>query len=320
MKKYFCVSDIHSYCTALKSALDRAGFDLFNKDHILVVCGDIFDRGDESVEVYKFLRSIPKRRRIMIKGNHEELYLSLLEKLVPQRHDFSNGTVKTFCDIAKLGYTDRDIKALYYSTLGDWAKHINILENIWAKIKNKVAKSAITKWLKSDEWINYYEIDNKILVHSFIPVRNNDGLPVYYIEDRDLSYIENWRDINKDDPSWSDARWGCPWRLYKQGLFDKEIENNKTLVCGHWHASDFRQNLDSETEISDDYTTYIGKNIIALDACTALTGFVNVYTFEVLSKKDIKDYEKHCKEIDQVAPMTKEELENFRYDVKPLIR
>lgn len=291
MKKYFCVSDIHSYYTALKSALDKAGFDLFNKDHILVVCGDIFDRGEETVEVYKFLKSIPKRRRIMIKGNHEELYLSLLEKDFPQRHDFSNGTVKTFCDIAKLGYTDEDIREGYYYSCGmftDIERYSDVCKKVWGRIKNKVAKSTITKWLKSDEWANYYEIDNKIFVHSFIPIHNNDGLPMYYVQGRDLSYLEGWRELKKDDPIWSDARWCCPWRLYKQGLFDKEVENGKTLVCGHWHASDFRQNLEPDDKDLNSCELYIGKNIIALDGCTAMTGFVNVYTFEVISKKDLK--------------------------------
>ena len=43
--KYFIVSDIHSFYVELKSALDKAGFNKRNKDHTLIVCGDIFDRG-----------------------------------------------------------------------------------------------------------------------------------------------------------------------------------------------------------------------------------------------------------------------------------
>ena len=78
--KYFVVSDIHSFYVGLKRALDRAGFNKRNKDHTLIVCGDIFDHGPDTLSVYKFLISIPKKRCILIKGNHELLYEELLEK------------------------------------------------------------------------------------------------------------------------------------------------------------------------------------------------------------------------------------------------
>ena len=98
--KYFVISDIHSFYSELKKALDIAGFNKRNKDHTLIVCGDIFDRGPETVELYKFLTSIPKKRCILIKGNHELLYEKLLEKKLPESYDFSNHTVDTFCQIA----------------------------------------------------------------------------------------------------------------------------------------------------------------------------------------------------------------------------
>ena len=98
--KYFVVSDIHSFYSELKKALDIAGFNKNNKNHTLIVLGDCFDRGPETVELYKFLTSIPKKRCILIKGNHELLYEKLLEKKLPESYDFSNHTVDTFCQIA----------------------------------------------------------------------------------------------------------------------------------------------------------------------------------------------------------------------------
>ena len=109
--KYFIVSDIHSFYTELKRALDKAGFNKRNKDHTLIVCGDVFDRGSETVELYKFLISIPKKRCILIKGNHELLYEELLEKSFPESHDFSNHTVDTFCQIA--GYSQEILTPEY---------------------------------------------------------------------------------------------------------------------------------------------------------------------------------------------------------------
>ena len=102
MKKYFITSDIHSFYTPLITALEKKGFDVNNPEHILVVLGDVFDRGYETLEVYAFLTVVlPEDRVILVRGNHELLYLDLLEKSFPDSYDFSNGTVRTFCQIAR---------------------------------------------------------------------------------------------------------------------------------------------------------------------------------------------------------------------------
>ena len=39
------------------------------------------------------------------------------------------------------------------------------------------------------------------------------------------------------------------YKIHKKlDIHDKEIENNKTLVCGHWHTSDFYNNLEYKKE------------------------------------------------------------------------
>ena len=100
MNKYFFCSDIHSFYTPLMKELHRKGFDIENPEHVLVILGDVFDRGTETMEVYNFLRSLSDDRLILIRGNHESLYKSLLDKPFPDSYDFSNGTVRTFCQIA----------------------------------------------------------------------------------------------------------------------------------------------------------------------------------------------------------------------------
>ena len=109
--KYFIVSDIHSFTTSLKIALRKSGFNKRNKNHTLVICGDLFDRGSETLELYKFITSIPKKRRVLIRGNHEDLYLELLKKEQPDWYDFSNGTVSTFNQIA--GFDDSFMPDLF---------------------------------------------------------------------------------------------------------------------------------------------------------------------------------------------------------------
>lgn len=98
--KYFITSDLHSFYTPVKKSLDAVKYDSANKEHTLVILGDIFDRGDETVALYNFLKSIPQERLILVKGNHEYLLDELLNKKLPDYHDYSNGTVKTCCHMA----------------------------------------------------------------------------------------------------------------------------------------------------------------------------------------------------------------------------
>ena len=269
----FVVSDIHSFYDSLKKALKDAGFNKRNKEHRLIICGDTFDRGEDALGVYNYITSIPKSRRILIKGNHDELFLKLLEKTYPDAHDFSNHTVDTFCQIAGCPFIttlgdEEQIKTEEYLQLGCY-RYSEDIEHIdqdaydeWNRIRNIVRNHEVTKWLQSDEWKDYYELDKYIFVHSFIPVNNGDGLPSYYLRDRKFSYKPDWR-TNATMREWSDARWGCPWSQYRDGLFKAEEDNGKGLVCGHWHTSDFYKNLDGSDDVH--YDIYYGNGIIAID-------------------------------------------------------
>jgi hypothetical protein len=194
VKTWFVVSDIHSFYHELKLALKQAGFRKTNKTHGIIVCGDIFDRGYETLEVYNFLSSLPKYRCILVKGNHESLYFDLLEKSYPDRHDFSNHTVDTFCQIA-----GKDIADLHCG------------KTTWEEIRSIVADSDVTKWLSSKQWVDYYELDKYIFVHSFIPlnVKREYIRALYMYTSSQLSskcfeYDPNWREASRE--YWEDAR------------------------------------------------------------------------------------------------------------------
>ena len=92
----FVVSDIHGHYTLLKNALDKAGFDKDDPNHLLVCCGDYFDRGDENVEVLKFFERL--KHCVLLRGNHEDMLLKLLYtgKVLP--HHYINGTMQTMTD------------------------------------------------------------------------------------------------------------------------------------------------------------------------------------------------------------------------------
>ena len=256
--KYFIVSDVHSFCSELKSALWKAGFNKRNKDHTLIICGDVFDRGSETVELYKFLTSIPKKRCILIKGNHELLYEELLEKSFPESHDFSNHTVDTFCQIA--GY-DPEILAPKYWRKFDDVPHERIRQ-AWQEILTEVKQSPITAWLKSSRWKYWHEVGNYIFVHSFIPLKNLDHMPAYYTYNRKFGYFKDWRETATNFEL-EDATWGCPYQQYIDGYFKEEAANGKVLVCGHWAVTDFRQHINNKW--SEDTSIYKFENIIGLD-------------------------------------------------------
>ena len=94
-KKFFVIADVHSFYDEMQVALNTAKFDIDNPDHVLISCGDALDRGPKSMEVLEFLMSVPKERRIFIRGNHEDLLEDCIKRRGFVLQDLSNGTLKT---------------------------------------------------------------------------------------------------------------------------------------------------------------------------------------------------------------------------------
>lgn len=79
LTKYFVVSDIHAHYFSLRIALEKNGYDENNKQHHLLVLGDLFDRGDETVEVYDYLYHLHQQKKATILlGNHDTFTLDFL--------------------------------------------------------------------------------------------------------------------------------------------------------------------------------------------------------------------------------------------------
>jgi serine/threonine protein phosphatase 1 len=242
--KFFVFSDIHSFYTPLKIALDEAGFDRNNPEHWLISCGDAFDRGGESEEVLHFLMSL--ERKILVKGNHDSLLKELCLREFPYSYDFSNGTVKTVNDIGGAG---------------EGYPFDKCCENTW----NRTAAYRASL-------VNYFETENYIFVHSWIPVLSKDGLPAHYTYGRSFEFSPEWRHASQEE--WDNAMWGNPFELAEQGL----NKTGKTIVFGHFHTSWPRAKYEGKPEFDEgaDFSPYFGDGYIALDACTAYTGKVNV--------------------------------------------
>ena len=262
MKKYFITSDTHSFYVPFIFELYKKGFDVNNKEHILILCGDLFDRGPDSLKTYEFIKSIPRERRILIRGNHEYLFIDLLGKSIPDYYDHTNGTVKTLNDLTN-------------------NKYIN-----WSDLVCDKKIHEVKKWILSNEWVDYFETNKYIFTHAFIPLKINPNAytkDMYSLDESFLSYKDNWRESTPKE--FENATWGCPWKLAKAGL----NKTGKTIVCGHWHTADFFNNLKILKVKYDLYVNnpiFISKRykLIGLDACTVATNKVNVL---VLNEEDL---------------------------------
>ena len=269
--KNFVISDIHSFYTPLITALNEAGFDKDNPKHRLIVCGDIFDRGDESIEVYNFIKSLPKDRRILIRGNHEYLLKYCLGKGIPAPYDFTNGTVNTICTFNGRKGLENELFEVILNEPFAFDKQ----KAIWSDIVSDPIFKKLIDWIfNSDEWVDYYELDNYIFVHSFIPLKINEKLTGYV-----NYYNPNWRE-SATPREFEIASWSCPYKQFDEGYFDEEAKKGKILVCGHWHCSDFHYHYEKTGNQFSDFSIYRGKNLIAIDKCTARTNQVNVLVIE----------------------------------------
>lgn len=261
MKKYFVVSDVHGFYNYLIKALDKAGFDENNPDHIFVSCGDLLDRGSQPVQCLQFVNGLPKDRKILICGNHEVLMDEMLKDMCARDHDYHNGTLLTVLDC----YTDtgHDINTTAGSSF-EWFKK-------WKEWKN-YRKSCI----------NFFETDKYVFVHGWIPCQASDPNP-YHARNIKYKYIDDWRNGN-----WGHAMWINGMYAWSQGV--KVLD--KTIVCGHWHASFgnskyHNDGVEFPNDKSDDpkdkyanFNPFVDDGIMAIDACTVLSHKVNCVVLE----------------------------------------
>ncbi len=231
----FVVSDVHGHYTELIEALNKAGFDKDNPSHYFVSCGDLFDRGTENVRVYEFVKGL--RRKFLIKGNHEDLLYSALERGYLTKTDVYNGT---------------DITILEF--LGGNAINSHGYIN---KIDNKAKIYELMSFI--DYMRNYYENGKYIFVHGWVPVNFDEEKP---------TANEKYRYAT--DHEWGDTRWYEWQQFYDAGATFED----KIIVCGHRSASLGR--MFDETREPDCYEPFYGKGMIAIDALTYKSGKVNV--------------------------------------------
>ena len=194
MKRLFVVSDIHGHCTLLREALNGAGFDADCEDHILICCGDLFDRGRENRAVYDFIRGL--KHKVLIRGNHDERLADILAAKRADLYDLHNGMEVTLEEFFGLGSVG-EYGELYLPKYGKMAGKLRALVN---------------------GMLDYYETERYIFVHGWLPIRLDEKPP---------RLLEDWR--SADETAWRAARFSEWTALYGTPA----VPRDKTLVCGH---------------------------------------------------------------------------------------
>lgn len=252
MPKFFICSDIHSFYTPLKSALDEKGFNPNNENHWLIVCGDCFDRGNESKELLRYLMSLD--RKILVKGNHDILLEECCMREFPYSYDKHNGTVQTIVDLGG-----------YYNGI-EFDKCCQITWNKLARYRELL--------------VNYFETKNYIFVHSWIPTTYWVGKKsnIWGVLENRKEWDPDWR--NASESSWNEAMWCNPFELAQQGF----NQTGKTIVFGHFHVSWAHARDKGVSELGEDAIWDIYHNdeqkIIGIDRCTYYTKECNILVLE----------------------------------------
>ena len=260
--KYYVISDPHGFYDEMIDALREAGFFDESEPYRLVLCGDLLDRGGGARETVDFMLKLHgEGKLIYVHGNHEELMVQCLHEIARGGiHEIAsgmsvhetNGTYDTLLQLAEMSYLEA------YDTPEELVR--------------RVMRSPYYRELLPT-CVDYFETPNYVFVHGWIPCLC-DGYPPF----ADYKYDPAWREA--DSVAWRRAKWVNGMEL---ACLHGVTEPNKTVVCGHFHASYGHSVIDGVcTEWGADavFTPFYADGVIALDACTARSGFVNCIVIE----------------------------------------
>ncbi len=247
--RYYVMSDIHGFYTLFRRTLAEAGWDEDSGDKRLVLLGDIFDRGEEALAMQEgILELLRGGETILIRGNHEDLFVALLneDRGRPLRHHLHNGTYQTALQLTGLepGCMRFSARAL-------------VLAARQTPYYTDILPAAV----------NYLETPRYIFTHGWLP---SEQSPFGWV------WREDWR--SADTRAWRDARW-------INGMAAARVAHpeDKTVVCGHYHCSYGHcayEGKGSEFGEDADFSPYCAPGVIAIDACTALSGKMNCLVLE----------------------------------------
>ena len=232
MQRIVAVSDVHGFYDEMMAALKEVNFN--PETDLFVSCGDAMDRGNKPREVLEFLNNLPNK--VLVQGNHETLMEEAIKRKCFLSHDFHNGTAHTAYDFCTKENAGLMSHAQILGELRDdpeYQKYMDLL-------------------------VNYYETENYIFVHSWIPGGTD------------------WRCAPQS--KWDKAMWGNPFDIASV----VGNKTGKTIVHGHWHNSTgwWRKGIGSKFGEDACFNIIEHNDCIGLDGCVAYTKKVNVLVIE----------------------------------------
>lgn len=257
--KYYVVADIHGFYDLMIAALTERGYFADTGPHKLIICGDLFDRGSQCMQLQDFVYGLLRRDEvILIRGNHEDLLEDYVDNLPyyveydwRADHHRINGTVQTVLNFT--GSTDTDL-VVRPQAVAAAMKHTAVFKNILPAMRD------------------YFETKNYIFVHGWIPsTMLKLGKSERYL------FNPDWRCAGPQE--WESARWYNGMTAARQGDF----EPFKMIICGHVHTSygHFHyENKGPEYGEGADFSPYYAEGVIAIDGAAADSGRVNCIVIE----------------------------------------
>ena len=168
-----------------------------------------------------------------------------------RKFNHDNGTIDTICQLIGL-----DLGQLILSP---------------KRAKNAFSQKPYIRTLIPN-MVDYFETESYIFTHGWI-------LCWFIKNDSFMTYIPfaEWRTAPK--PMWAGARWRNGMEAAHYGI----IEPSKTIVCGHWNTSFGHCHYEhdgGEFDNTLNFSPHYGEGVIALDACTPISGKVNCIVVE----------------------------------------
>ncbi len=154
----YLISDIHAEYDLFMRLLDRIKF---SDSDVLISCGDIIEKGNDSVRLLKFIKNMPNAR--CINGNHEHMFLKYFAGLL------------------------RDLKSY-----PDFDAVLNKLREYFPQDGN------LLDW-ETVFWLNrlpyYIEEDDYVCVHAGVPLDERGCIvPLESVEEEKFVYDRTFKD------------------------------------------------------------------------------------------------------------------------------
>ena len=246
--KYFLFSDVHGEYDALITSLEAAGFDLLNKEHMLIGLGDYFDRGSQNEMVLVFLKTMLDMGRIkLIRGNHDDMLLNFLRTTgLGDPIDIFYNKTQYINDII---YNGMNMTIAELAGQPGLAANISVLIDGVNGLRQQIKDKHPYLISMVENMTDRVLIDNYILTHAGFRISQDQVMKV-----------DNWAHTE-----------AMIERLHSL------LSPHHIYVFGHWHAEKLNKKFKVKT---DNINKFVYKNFIGIDGKSNITKQVTIHIIE----------------------------------------